>query len=163
MPMQRSSAKCGFRRFARRLLCDRRAVAELEFALMAPVLILIGIGIVELGRVMAQATAVEKGFHVGASYLARMVLPLSVASRTTIANLIKTGDPAGVAPPLATGSTKAVANLTITNTGSFSMGSTQLPVIRLSAEVPFDPLLPGFFGLDGFKIKLFHEQAYLGD
>ncbi|MFO1190084.1 MAG: hypothetical protein U1E97_11015 [Alphaproteobacteria bacterium] len=61
--------------------------------------------------------------------------------RADIENLVKTGDPAGGAPPLATGWSKVGATLTITDTTSFSMGTTELPVIRISAEVPFDPLL----------------------
>lgn len=163
MPMQRSSNKRGFRRLVRNLLRDRRAVAELEFALMAPVLVAIVVGAVEIGRVMAQAAAVEKGLHSGAVYAARLTLPLSEASRTTIENLVRTGDPSGLAPLLATGWSKAAAVLTIEDTDSFSTGSTHLPVIRLSAEVPFDPLLPGFLGLDSYKIRLSHEQTFIGD
>jgi hypothetical protein len=90
-------------------------------------------------------------------------MPLSAAARTTIENLVKTGDPAGTAQPLATGWSKAGASLTITDTGTFTLGSIHLPVVRLTAEVPFDPLLPGFLGLDGFKIRLAHEQAFIGD
>ena len=38
-------------------------------------------------------------------------------------------------------------------------------VIRIAAEVPFEPLVAGLaasFGLDNYTIRLSHEQAYVG-
>jgi hypothetical protein len=39
-------------------------------------------------------------------------------------------------------------------------------VVRLTAAVPYEPLVPGLgviFGLDNYEINLSHEQAYIGD
>ena len=57
------------------------------------------------------------------------------------------------------------ANLDIA-AGSFTLDGNAVPVIRLAASVPFDPMLPGlatFVGLESFTIRLSHEQAYVGD
>ncbi len=151
-----------------RLARDTRGDALLEFALFLPVLLTIFLGIVEVGRAVYQSSAVEKGLRIGAFYAARHTVPLGAATKTAVENLVKTGNQDGSGGYLVGGWGKAGAKLAITTstyTGAGS-GTFGLPVVRLAAEVPFESLLPGLTGLfspDGYKIRLTHEQAYVGD
>jgi hypothetical protein len=56
------------------------------------------------------------------------------------------------------------ASLNISTTTEVLDG-TPIPVYHFDAAVPFDPLLPGLLSaldLDQIKIRLSHEQAYIG-
>lgn len=145
---------------------DTRGNAVLEFAFVLPVLLLLFAGIVEVGRAYYQANAVEKGLRAGAFYAARHPVPLAPATRSAAENLVKTGTLDGTGAWLASGWSRAGANLTIDDSGTFALGGISLPVIRVTATVPFDPILPGllaFVGLGNYAITLRHEQAHVGD
>lgn len=150
--------------FLTRFLGARRAAVVVEFALLLPLFILLVIGVVEFGRLLSQRTAVEKGLRAGATLAARSELPLSVTQRLRIENLIKTGDVDGNAPLLVPGWGAPGADVAVT-TSSFSSGDiANLPVIRIEATVPYQPLIPGVMstlGLDRMQMRLAHEQAYL--
>ena len=144
------------------LVRDRRGVAAVEFALVAPVLIVIAAGLTDMGRAVVQSAALEKGLRVGALYAARNEFPLSAAVQTEIENLVKTGDPTGAAPYLVSGWGEAGADLTI-ETFDFDVNGTPLPVVRLRATVPYKALMPGLIPNSSFDMKASHEQAYIGD
>ncbi len=144
---------------------DRRGNAVLEFALVTPLLLLILVGLTEIGRAYYQANAVEKGLRAGALYAARGAYPLTAAARTAIDNLVRTGTLDGTGALLVSGWRKPAAGLEITVFG-FDAGGATVPVIRLAATVPFDPMMPGmtgFVGIKDFTIRLSHEQAYLDE
>ena len=148
-----------------RLRRDTRANAVVEFAFVLPIFLSITVGTVEFGRAIFQANAVDKGVRAGALYAARSPQPLSAATIATAENLVRTGTLDGSGPFLATGWARAGASVTIT-TSSFAVGTESLPVIRVAASVPYDPLLPNMnplAGLTAFNIKANHEQAYVGD
>lgn len=145
---------------------DTRGNAVLEFALVLPALLLLFAGIVEVGRAYSQANAVEKGLRAGAFYAARQSIPLSAAKRSAAENLIKTGTLDGTGPLLASAWSRPGADVDIDDSATFALGGIALPVIRVTATVPFDPILPGllsFVGLGDYTITLSHEQAYVGD
>ncbi len=145
-----------------RLGRDERGISAVEFALVLPVLVILAAGLTEMGRVVNQATTVQKALRAGAIYAARNVFPLSAATLTTTENLIKKGDPTGAAEYLVPGWGKAGSDLTI-ETPDFDLNGTPLPVVRLTATVPFVPLLPGLLPIPSFNLVLKHEQAYIGD
>ena len=149
----------------RRAAGGEGGTALVEFAVMMPLLLLLAVGTIEVGRAYFQANAVEKGVRAGAVFAARGQLPLTAADRATAENIIKTGTIDGSGALLVSGWSKAAASLEITS-ADFVTGDTSVAVIRVTASVPFDPILPGlagFVGLDDFTIGAVHEQAYVGD
>ncbi len=148
-----------------RLLRARDGVAAAEFALFVPMFSLLLIGMVEFGNLLMQSNAVEKGLRAGALLAARSDLPISAGDKQRIDNLIMTGNVDGNLPYLVAGWSDGASAIQLT-TGSFSSGAVvNLPVIQLSATVPYQPLIPGLmssFGFDGLTLEASHEQAYLG-
>lgn len=148
-----------------RLARDRRGVTAVEFALFTPVLLTLLIGLTEVGRAHYQAKAVENGLRAGALFASRNPLPLSASAKTAVENLVKTGNLQGTPPYLVpgwsdTGSSLAIDPLT------FDVDGTPLQIVRLTATVPYLPLVPGFgmvFGLNNYTMRFKHEQAYIGD
>ena len=143
---------------------DLEGVAALEFALFLPLLLLLTVGLLEVGRAYYQAQALDKGIRAGALYAAYMPEPFSAATKTAVENLVRTGNPAGSGAYLVSGFADSAAKVELTSL-SYDLGGTPVPVVRVAAEVPFDPLLPGMktvFDASAFKIRLSHEQAYIG-
>ena len=148
-----------------KLARDRDGVAAIEFALFIPLLLLLLIGLTEVGRAHYQAAAVEKGLRAGALFASRNPFPLSPTMRTAVENLVKTGNMQGTPPFLVPGWADNGASVAIVP-ASFDVDGTALTVVRLTAAVPYQPLVPGFgmvFGLNNYEINLSHEQAYIGD
>ena len=150
-----------------RLTRDGRGNAVVEFALVLPLLLLLFTGITEIGRAYYQANAVEKGLRAGALFAGRNDFPLTAQVRTMVANLVKTGTLDGSGPYLVSGWADVNADLNIDDTLTFPVdATTTIPVVRVTATVPFDPLIPGMLtlvGLGDVTIQLSHEQAYVGN
>lgn len=150
-----------------RLTRDGRGNAVVEFALVLPLLLLLFAGISEIGRAYYQANAVEKGLRAGALFAGRNGFPLTAQVRTMVANLVKTGTLDGSGPYLVSGWADVNADLNIDDTLTFPVdATTTIPVVRVTATVPFDPLIPGMLALVGLgdvTIQLSHEQAYVGN
>ena len=150
-----------------RLTRDGRGNAVVEFALVLPLLLLLFAGISEIGRAYYQANAVEKGLRAGALFAGRNGFPLTAQVRTMVANLVKTGTLDGSGPYLVSGWADVNADLNIDDTLTFPVdATTTIPVVRVTATVPLDPLMPGMLALVGLgdvTIQLSHEQAYVGD
>ncbi len=152
------------RDFPNSLLRDRRGVSAIEFALVAPVLILLLIGVTEVGRLIVQADAVDKALRSGAMFAARSELPLDAATETAVENLVKTGTSDGTGALLVPGWADADASLLI-EPFTVDVNGQSVDVIRLTASVPFDALMPELlatFGMDDLRIETSHEQTYLG-
>ena len=148
-----------------RLRHDRRGVAAVEFGLLLPMLMVLLVGIAEIGRYLGQAEAVEKGLRAGAMYAARQTLPLSGTAKTEIANLVKTGTKDGSGRYLAAGWAESGANVAITSTSATTTDGTAVTVIELTASVPYDEMLPGmlgFIGISSLNLSMSHEQVHVG-
>jgi Flp pilus assembly protein TadG len=146
-----------------RLWRDREGVSAVEFALMLPVLLLITAGMIDLGRALYQTNVIEKGLRAGAMYAARNDFPLTTSQQTEAQNIVKKGNRDGAGSYLVSGWSDSTS-LSIFTTTEIVDG-TPLPVYHFVAAVPFDPLLPGLLSalnLDDIKIRLAHEQAYIG-
>ena len=142
----------------------RRGSAGIEAALIIPVFLLTFSGLLELGRAFEQAHAVEKGLRSGALYLARADNPQASASQTVARNLVMTGRADGGEPYLAPGWAAGGASVDIT-VSTFMVSGSPTPVVEIEAAVPFAPLMPvlaAAFGVDGYTIRLSHQQAYVG-
>ncbi len=143
---------------------QERGNAVVEFALILPFLLLLFSGLTEIGRAYFQANAVEKGLRAAALYASRAPSPLSAADQIVTENIVRTGTIDGSGPSLVSGWDKAGATVTITST-NFDLSGVPIPVVRVAASVPLDPLVPELLALAGlttFTINLSHEQAYVG-
>ncbi len=145
-----------------RLRRDERGISAVEFAFVLPIMVLLGVGLTELGRVVKQATTVQKSLRAGAIYAARNQFPLTAAVKTTTENLVKKGDPTGAGEFLVPGWSKSGADFAL-ETPDFDLNGTPLPVVRLTATVPFVPMLPGLLPIPSFNLVLRHEQAFVGN
>ena len=121
---------------------------------------LLGIGMTEIGRAIYQAITVQNSLRAGALYAARNEFPLSAAALAQVENVVKTGDPTGTSSYLASGWAEAGASVQIEDL-SFNFAGSRVPSVRISATVPFDPLLPRLFLVPAFNIELSHVQAFV--
>ncbi len=121
---------------------------------------LLGIGMTEIGRAIYQAITVQNSLRAGALYAARNEFPLSAAALAQVENVVKTGDPTGTSSYLASGWAEAGASVQIEDL-SFNFAGSRVPAIRISATVPYDPLLPRLFLVPAFNIELSHVQAFV--
>ena len=157
---------------------DRRGNVAVEFALFLPFLLLLLVGGLEIGNAIHQGSLIEKNLRAGTLYAARILNPdangtaLSVADRSTIQNLVRTGGQSGLDQPVVPGWADAAASLVIDaslehvfSDANATATDIAVPVVRLTASVPYRPLLPGllaFVKLNDILIQLSHEQAYVG-
>lgn len=130
--------------------------------LVLPLLVMLGFGMIEIGRVINQAGAVKTGLRAAALYAAGNEYPLSAAVLARVENIAKTGDPTGTSSYLALGWAKADARVQVHEL-SFNLAGSSLPVVRISATVPYDPLLPGILPVPAFNFELSQDQAFVGD
>jgi hypothetical protein len=96
-------------------------------------------------------------------YAARNDYPLTSGQQTEAQNIVKKGNRDGTGSYLVSGWSDTTS-LSIFTTTEIVDG-TPLPIYHFVAAVPFDPLLPGLLSalnLDDIKIRLSHEQAYIG-
>ena len=146
------------------LFC-RRAVAAVEFAILAPMLTLVMVGVFEFGYYLNQSTDLDKSLRVGAMLAARSDLPLSGTTQTTIANLVKTGTIDGSADFVVPGWSNGSSSFAVT-TSTHTASGTDYEVIRVVASVPYEPLFLTFLESQGFTtltMKVSHEQAFVGN
>ncbi len=140
-------------------------VAAVEFALITPIILLVTVTVVELGRSLAQAQAVEKGMRAGAMLAARSDFPISANAQLQVTNIVQTGTIDGSGALVAAGWAEPGAQLTISFSSATVDGET-IPVVRLQATVPYDLLMPGLianFGLGQISIDASHEQVHIGN
>jgi len=146
------------------LVC-RRAVAAVEFALFAPLLALVMVGMYDFGYYLNQSNDLDKSLRAGAMLAARSSLPLSSGVQTTIDNLVKTGTTDGSGDYVVPGWSDGSASLSLTTT-TYSSGGTDYDVIRLVASVPYEAYFSGFlqtYGIATLTMTAAHEQTYVGD
>lgn len=115
----------------------QRGVATIEFAICAPILLLLMLATAELGRAMFQYNTLIKSVRDGARYAAsaatssQRIVTISDAVRTATRNLVVTGNVGGTGTPLLPGLT--ANNVTLTNVGN--------GFIAVSATYTFTPML----------------------
>jgi hypothetical protein len=146
----------------RRLAADSRAAAATELALVMPLLLLLMLGSFEVGNYFLSEHVVQKGVRDAARYASR--LPISAypscvptsAAETKIQKVARTGEPDGTQVRVRgwTDDTMTTVSLACdtsgTHTGIYVVYPFPdgVPVITVSARVPYQPLLAtiGFSG-----------------
>ena len=154
------------------MLRSDSGTAAVEFGLIAPLFIVLMVGLLEFGYYLHQADTLEKSLRAGAMYAARSDLTSSqtafpTATETEIENVIKTGNKEGTGDPVLAGWNGCSGCLIITiinRNVSLNGNSTSVNVIQLEATVPYDPVVSGALSLIGFddlRIQFRHEQVHL--
>ena len=113
-----------------------------EFALVAPFLVLLTVGIIDIGRAMWSSSTIEHAARESARYASlHGADSVSVATETSVASYA--GD-------RATGLNTGAMNVTVTWAGnSNATGST----VTVEVDYDFDLLLSGFLGFDPVTIE----------
>jgi Flp pilus assembly protein TadG len=137
----------------------QRGVAMVEFAIILPVMLLLMLGVTEIGRLLIRYNALTKHVHEGARYAASQVLNgttgtvvIDAQIETEVRNLVVYGNIAG------TGN----AYLENLAPNQITLVSDAPQEIRVDAVYPYQPLIgPAFpfFGLGSSTIGAFNMQA----
>ena len=146
-----------------RLWRDRRGVVAVEMATAMPILALLLVGTVEVGRFVAEANAVERGLRAGVMFAARSPDPLQDPYLSLIKNVVKTGNPDGLGELLAESWAAEGAHVDVLMRQEI-LPTTTIQVVRLEATVPYEPIFAGVagtLGLDNLEIRAAHEQAHV--
>src|SRR3546814_15984205 len=116
--------------------------AALEFAFLIPMLLLILAVVLDLGRDLYSATAIEKGLRSAAIFAAQGDYPLTPATRNAATNLAKTGSPSGRAPDLVDGWSAEDATQQSVNR-TYTVEETNCAIVQQEARVPYRTMLDG--------------------
>jgi Flp pilus assembly protein TadG len=139
--------------------------ALVEFALLAPFLIFLGLGVSELGRFLYQYRLVLDGLRDGARYLARVQNPSDATSQTRAANLAVTATIDGTGAARVTGWVAAnvtfnVAN--INNSAGTYRGEATIHTVQATTTFNYaDVGFLGALGLPPLSVTATHMQRAL--
>jgi Flp pilus assembly protein TadG len=123
-------------RFARRLAADRRGNMMIEFALAMPILFLLLVGLLDLGRFSLQKSALLQGAREGAQY--------GIIASTETANINTTAQNAtGTTGVTATNSVfcECVSGTSVSCTSTCSGGTSPKKYITVTTTKSFDSVL----------------------
>lgn len=159
------------KRLLTQLVEDRSAAAAVEMALVAPMLIFLMFGSVDVGNYFLSEHVVDKAVRDASRYAAR--LPFtdfdcssnSMTDPSTVQKLARTGDPAGTIARLpgwtADNMTTVTVNCDTDTTHSYVNGGIytdfpnggEAPTVTVSATVPYNSLF-GVIGLGSLTLNL---------
>ncbi|MDB5474577.1 MAG: tadG [Phenylobacterium sp.] len=125
---------------AAKLLRDRRGAAAVEFALLAPVLLLLLAGLIDVSRLIVTSLQVRAAAQAGADYArARGWDAVAVAGAVTGATpLAAAASPA----PLVTKACVSGQSIVATTATTCSGGGTPGDFVTVAAQAPFKALAP---------------------
>jgi Flp pilus assembly protein TadG len=150
---------------------NRRGTAAAEFAVTLPILLAMGLGAVETGRLLYQYHVLTKAVDDAAHYAARLQdctwAVSDAALNTTTVNLVKSGNPAGtpyLLPQWADiASSVTVTTTTFDNSAGAYRGGPSLPVIVVRAAVPASSAILSALGYGGsLTFRVSHEERCIG-
>ncbi len=173
---------------ARSILDDCGASAAAEMALVAPLLVLILFGSIELGRFFLDEHVVVKGVRDGARYAARQPLtnyittgggcqsaPLGTVATDT-KRLVRTGTISGVTTRLPYWTSDTTVTVTVAcystkggqpmsgiyNGITFGGSAVGAPVVTVTATVPYDSLFGLYFASRTLNLRASQQAAVTG-
>lgn len=165
--MMRSGAHSSLRRGLWR---DEGGASLVEFSLLAPVLLSLGLGMTEFGRFMYQYQLVVEGLRDAGRYIARLD-PDDATNQANAANLAVTGTIDGSGDVRVEG--WAAADVTFSVTDVPNDDGTGTPLYRGGANIEvvevttsFDYADVGFlsaFGIDSITFGAAHEQRVIAE
>lgn len=151
---------------------DTSGAAMVEYTLVAPLIIVLGLGAGEFGRALQHHHIFNKAARDSARYLARV--PASCtggiadpAHVTTAKNLAITGYAAGGTPVLSYWTDPNTVTVTVgcyDNTAETFRGQSKIPLIKVSIQVTYVDI--GFLNLLGagaITFNVSHEELHVGE
>src|SRR5262245_27709926 len=154
------------------LWADRRGSAMVEFALAFPVLAVILVGVLEVGRAIHYHQALTEGVRAGVRYLTRVADPCSAASKQAAVGLLVTRSVNWSNPPLfgdwpatyASSTTGPDFHVQFANRNA---GTGQLvgPLVSMSADFTFADSLGVLQWIgdgNGIPLQSDHEEVWIG-
>ena len=177
------------RRTLRRLGRRSEGAAAVEFGLLLPLLVIMLLGVAEIGRLLFHYHTVAQSVEDGARYLTRAPgaidcpdgatwlatadgngdTPVDRARRLTMRGSLDTGQPWLLYYWTAAGSVTVdidcVANPQDGGTGLYryrSASNAEVKIVRLSVAVPYDPLFP-LFGVSNVTLSAWSEGRHIGE
>ena len=164
-----------------RLVADTRAAAAIEFAILLPFMVILLIGVTEMGRVLWHQHALAKGVRDGVRYLTRVNDPSGTTEQDAAKNLILRASYSAEEPYVIgywsginpTFSVDTCDNDGLGNAGSCSggnivlRGGTQLRIVTATASVTAPeaefPLISYVIGNKLLSYSSRHQERHIGD
>jgi len=159
-------------------LNEQQGVAMVEFAIVAPLLIILFLGITEFGHALYQHNTINKAVAVGARYLARTYEGLDVScnpvagvwatAKIEAENLVVFGNINGTGVSKVPGLTPG--DVTIYPPASVGSGSVTGCVVTVVVNAAYDPIFSALFhgassllSLPGFRLYAASQERYIGE
>jgi hypothetical protein len=148
--------------------------AGVEFALVLPLLVILAFGAVEMGRMLWHHEIITKSVRNGVRYLTRVPVTctavgsggtFSSADTDAAINLVKTGTTASGTPILEAydSATFDIEVDCVDAAAAGLSGGTYMPIVRMTAEVPYSDFFIGMIGLDDATFTVTHEELNVGE
>jgi Flp pilus assembly protein TadG len=158
-----------------RLAADRAGAAAAEMALVMPLLLVLLFATFELGHYFLSEHVVQKSVRDAARYAARLPLTsypsctVPAGTSTSIQKVARTGLPDGTVQRLQGWSADTMTTVTVacsptgTYTGIYTEFPTGIPIVTVSASVPY-PTLLGTMGIaiPAMKLNAMSQSAVFG-
>lgn len=149
------------------LLRANRGNAAVEFGLIAPLLLVLFLGIVEVGRVLHHHHVIVKGMRDAGRYLSRVVDPNDATSQTVARNLAMRASIDASAPLLLgywTDPTSVdIVIATFDNSTGKLRGEATIPLVTVTANVPYGgSIFPGWL-FSGVTLTASHQERHIGE
>lgn len=160
----------------KRLQSDDHGMSIIELAVVLPMLLTIGLGVMEFGNLFYRQHLIVNGVRDAARYASGRPYDAANATQTAAVtaaakNIATTGKDSGGTARIswwASGSV-TVAYTTVAN-GATSCGSTRcyrpigdVPVVTVSTSVAYQPLgFLGFLGLGSKTLRFSHQERVIG-
>lgn len=160
---------------------DNRGTAMLEMTILAPVLLVIGLGVIEFGNLIFKRHIIENGIHDAARYIAGMQDCNDAALQQDAADIANYGNIDATGSPRVTNWLLTPADIfcddvtatygTVTLRGSGIGGPGNLRLVRIETTVNYGAIDLGFLsilngigtiGFDTLSFPVHHEERYYG-
>lgn len=160
--------------YFRSFLRNARGAALIEFTIMMPILFSLAFGVTEFGRFLQHHHVVQKSMRDAARYLGRIETDCPAtgadwsAAIVDAKNLAMRGSLSGTDPLILSywndPNSISVDLTCFDNSAGAFRGTSTIPLVRVSAEVPYTDLgMLAFFGIGSVKINLSHEEMNFGE
>lgn len=149
-----------------------RGSTLVEVALLLPILLVLTIGIAELGRAIYSHHALSKSVRDAGRFLARVADPTDAGFQSLAANYVRTGSFDGSADPLVGQDPAAITvGFQITEFDNSAhpqtfYGTDTIRAVRVEARYAYQSGLLSAFGLsgpDGIAMAVAHIQRHTGE
>lgn len=152
---------------ASKLLRSEAGTSAVEFALLAPAVLMMMVMTADMGRAWWQSGQVERNLKAAGEYASRVTLDdgaLGPKDRDTILNIARFGQTpqAHIMRPDASGPLNVPDAVLGVEVKQKTISDRPAYIIRITAQKKYEPLFPGLaamFGLEDWRIEAAHEDV----